>query len=326
MDPLGPERSLINVTEAEWKTREINVMSLVRSFLSQISPGQDLTKISLPSVLCHPFSMLELISHREMLLFHILFELDQVTDPLERFMVAVKWFIGIIRSETMEKKPFNPVIGETHICWVDNGNEDYTEFISEQVSHHPPVSAWFILNLARNITIEGATWFGVKLSTNSATVSTSGPVTITTNEETFELTRTVPDLNICNTVMPGKKYIIWTGEVRISCPQSGYVASILPEERYYRVNGIQGAVFHRDDPNKHIYKLDGVCGQKTFYYTPDKKEKRLLIDHSLLKEAFINYLPRHCRTEFDSLRLWVPVVDAIIKNDMPTADAEKKKN
>jgi hypothetical protein len=327
LDPFGPERSLINVTEAEWKSREINVMSLVRSFLSQIAPGQDLTKISLPSVLCHPFSMLELISHREMLLFHILFELDQFTDPLERFMVIVKWFISLTRSETMEKKPFNPVIGETHLCWVDNGSDDFTEFISEQVSHHPPVSAFFVRNMNRNISIEGAAWFGVKLSTNSATVTTSGPVTITTNEETFELTKCVPDLNICNTVMPGKKYIIWNGEVKISCPQSGLIASIITEERYYRVNGIQGVVYHRDDPNKIIYKIDGVCGQKTLYWSLDKpKDKRLLIDHSQYKEAQIQYLPRHLRSEFDSLRLWVPVVDAIIKNDMPTADNEKKKN
>jgi len=270
--------------------------------------------------------MLELISHREMLLFHILFELEQFTDPLERFMVIVKWFVSLTRSETMEKKPFNPVIGETHLSWVDNGSDDYTEFISEQVSHHPPVSAFFVRNMTRNISIEGAAWFGVKLSTNSATVTTSGPVTVTTNEETFELTKCVPDLNICNTVMPGKKYIIWTGEVRISCPQSGLVASIITEERYYRVNGIQGTVYHRDDPNKHIYKIDGVCGQKTYYWTLDKpKDKRLLIDHSQYKEAFIQYLPKHLRSEFDSLRLWVPVVDAIIKNDMPTADNEKKK-
>jgi len=329
---LGPERSLINVTDAEWRTREINIMSLVRSFLSQLSPGQDITKISLPSVLCHPFSMLELISHRELLLFHILFELNHYTDPLERFMVVVKWFLGLVRSETMEKKPFNPVIGETHVCWVvnqldeQNQPENITEFISEQVSHHPPVSAFFLRNAKYNITVEGATCFGVKLSTNSATVTTSGPVTVTTENEEFHLTKCVPDLNICNTVMPGKKYIIWTGEVKISCPQYGLVAAIYTEERYGRVNGIQGIVYHQNEPNKHIYRLDGVCGQKTYYWQSGKeKEKKILIDHSALKEAWIDYLPPHLRSEYDSLKLWVPVADAIIKNDMARADLEKKK-
>jgi len=44
-----------------------------------------------------------------------------------------------------------------------------------------------------------------------------------------------------------------------------------------------------------------------------------------LKEAYIEYLPKQLRPEFDSLRLWVPVANAIIKNDMITADQEKKK-
>jgi hypothetical protein len=39
--------SLVNVSaeEAEWRTRKINLFSLLRGFLSQISPGQDLTKV-----------------------------------------------------------------------------------------------------------------------------------------------------------------------------------------------------------------------------------------------------------------------------------------
>jgi hypothetical protein len=329
LDQLGPERSLINVTDAEWKSREINIMSLVRGFISQISPGQDITKISLPSELCHPFSMLELISHRQLLLFNILFELKQYNDPLGRFMVVVKWFLGLLRSETMEKKPFNPVYGETHIAWVANDKdqpENITEFIAEQVSHHPPVSAFFVRNKTENITIQGATCFGVKLSMNSATVTTCGPVTITTETETYNISKCVPDLSICNTVMPGKKYMIWNGEVKISCPQSGYEVSIITEERYGRVNGIKGTVYHQDEPNKHIYKFEGVCGQKTNYWQVGKeKEKDILIDHSALEESYIDYLPRNLRTEFDSLRLWVPVVKEIIKDDMEQADLEKKK-
>jgi len=273
---------------------------------------------------------LELISHRQLLLFHILFEIKQYNDPLERFMVVVKWFLGLLRSETMEKKPFNPVYGETHISWVANDEKDQpeniTEFIAEQVSHHPPVSAFFVRNKTENITIQGATCFGVKLSMNSATVTTCGPVTITTETETYNISKCVPDLSICNTVMPGKKYIIWNGEVKISCPESGYEASIITEERYGRVNGIKGTIYHQDEPNKHIYRFEGVCGQKTNYWQVGKeKEKDILIDHSALEESYIDYLPRNLRTEFDSLRLWVPVVEEIIKDDMEQADLEKKK-
>uniref|UniRef100_A0A6B2L1I0 Oxysterol-binding protein n=1 Tax=Arcella intermedia TaxID=1963864 RepID=A0A6B2L1I0_9EUKA len=294
--------------------------------MSQISSKTDLTKISLPSVLCHPFSMLELISHRELLLFHILFELDGVNDPLQRFIIVVKWYIALLRTETMEKKPFNPVIGETHLCWVANTNSDsITEFISEQVSHHPPVSAFLIRNKDKNLRIEGAVSFGVHLATNSASVSTSSAVLMTTDKDSYELSKCVPDLTVCNTIMPGKKYIMWTGEVKLVCPETGYYAVLKTEEKSGKVNQIIGQILHRDEP-KPIYKLEGVCGKITQYWPANSpKEKKVLLDHSQLQEAFINYLPRHLRSSLDSMKLWVPVVDAILKNDMATADIEKKK-
>jgi len=168
--------------------------------------------------------------------------------------------------------------------------------------------------------------FSGKLFTNSAKVNTAGSVGITTQKDCYEMSGFVPGLSICNTVMPGKKYIIWTGEIKISCPQSGYVASLSFDERPTHISGIQGYVYHRDDPNKKIYIIDGVCGQTSQYWSPENpKEKTTLIDHTQLQEASIQYLPRPLRPEFDSLRLWVPVADAIIKNDMATADLEKKK-
>jgi len=149
---------------------------------------------------------------------------------------------------------------------------------------------------------------------------------MTTEKDRYELTGLVPNIIVNNTVMPGKKYFIWNGDIKISCPGSGYEASLTFEDRSYRVNGIQGSVYHKDDPNKKIHIIDGICGQTSQYWSPENPlEKKTLIDHTQLKEAYIQYLPGHLRPEFDSLRLWVPVVDAIIKNDMNTADQEKKK-
>lgn len=81
-------RSLINITESEWRTRKINLISLLKGFVGQLKPGEDLTKVSLPSVLCHPFSMLELLSQRILLTYHILFDLNTIEDPLERYALG----------------------------------------------------------------------------------------------------------------------------------------------------------------------------------------------------------------------------------------------
>lgn len=118
-------------------------MSVLRSFVSQLRPGDDMTKMSMPSELCHPFSVLELISLRELSYFSVLFGVNKVEDPESRFLAVLKWLVTLLQAEVMEKKPFNPVIGEQHICWVENTKDDWTEFVGEQVSHHPPISSFF---------------------------------------------------------------------------------------------------------------------------------------------------------------------------------------
>ena len=60
------------------------------------------------------------MSQRELLTFHLLFDLDHEEDPLKRFMLVLRWYMSLVRTETMEKKPYNPVIGEYHIAWVLN--------------------------------------------------------------------------------------------------------------------------------------------------------------------------------------------------------------
>jgi len=135
------------------------------------------------------------------------------------------------------------VIGETHISWVEHEKNDVSEFVAEQVSHHPPVSAFVVNNTKHGIEIEGSVSFVVKLGTNSASVTTKGGVVVKTAKERVELTKCFPDLSVCNTVMPGKKYIMWNGSVNLDCPESGYGATIKVEEKHGKVNAISGSVF-----------------------------------------------------------------------------------
>jgi hypothetical protein len=50
-----------------------------------------------------------------------------------------------------EKKPFNPILGEQFYCNWDDG----TRIICEQVSHHPPVSGFYITNDNAGIQLMG---------------------------------------------------------------------------------------------------------------------------------------------------------------------------
>ncbi|XP_029068044.1 oxysterol-binding protein-related protein 7 isoform X2 [Monodon monoceros] len=101
--------------------------------------GKDLSKVSMPVQLNEPLSTLQRLCE-ELEYSSLLDQASQTTDPCER-MVYMAAFAVSAYSSTYHRagcKPFNPVLGETYECErPDRG----FRFISEQVSHHPPISA-----------------------------------------------------------------------------------------------------------------------------------------------------------------------------------------
>ena len=55
-----------------------------------------------------------------------------------------------------EKKPLNPVLGELFYgIWPDRHGRGRTDLTVEQVSHHPPITAFWIRNAAKGLTLQG---------------------------------------------------------------------------------------------------------------------------------------------------------------------------
>jgi hypothetical protein len=46
----------------------------------------------------------------------------------------------------MHKKPYNSILGEIHSAWTFTSEYKKTSFLAEQVSHHPPISAYVVNN------------------------------------------------------------------------------------------------------------------------------------------------------------------------------------
>ncbi|KAE8666700.1 Oxysterol-binding protein-related protein 3C [Hibiscus syriacus] len=68
---------------------------------------------------------------------YLLDQADECEDPYLRLVYASSWAISVYYAYQRTWKPFNPIIGETYEM-VNHGG---ITFISEQVSHHPPMSA-----------------------------------------------------------------------------------------------------------------------------------------------------------------------------------------
>uniref|UniRef100_A0A8C4NG91 Oxysterol-binding protein n=1 Tax=Eptatretus burgeri TaxID=7764 RepID=A0A8C4NG91_EPTBU len=101
--------------------------------------GKDLSRVTMPVELNEPLNTLQHLCE-ELEYSDLLDRAAETEDPVQR-MVLVAAFAVSLYSCTATRascKPFNPLLGETYEC----EREDRAfQFIAEQVSHHPPISA-----------------------------------------------------------------------------------------------------------------------------------------------------------------------------------------
>ncbi|KAJ8416907.1 hypothetical protein AAFF_G00327850 [Aldrovandia affinis] len=115
-------------------TTNINLWNILRNNI-----GKDLSKVSMPVELNEPLNTLQHMCE-ELEYTELLDKAADTSDPYER-MVLVAAFVVSGYSSTYYRagsKPFNPLLGETYECVREDKG---LCFFSEQVSHHPPISA-----------------------------------------------------------------------------------------------------------------------------------------------------------------------------------------
>lgn len=112
----------------------INYWSLIGKFA-----GQDLTRISLPVILNEPMSLLQKACENVNTQEEYLQRAAKTPESCRRLALAIAHSITCLnKTKGRTKKQFNPLLGETYEMVTD----DY-RFFAEQVSHHPPITAYF---------------------------------------------------------------------------------------------------------------------------------------------------------------------------------------
>ncbi|XP_039195303.1 oxysterol-binding protein-related protein 6 isoform X8 [Crotalus tigris] len=115
-------------------TSNINLWNILRNNI-----GKDLSKVSMPVELNEPLNTLQHLCE-ELEYSELLDKAAESDDPYER-MALIAAFATSGYASTYYRagsKPFNPLLGETYECIREDKG---FRFFSEQVSHHPPISA-----------------------------------------------------------------------------------------------------------------------------------------------------------------------------------------
>jgi hypothetical protein len=118
--------------------KDVSIMELLKNAI-----GLDLTKFTVPVSYNEPTTFLQRMMEVS---FHHIYLLDKAnmvvaSDPDLALLYVAVYSLSVFSSgvQRVGHKPFNPLLGETY-----EFQHQGIKFISEQVSHHPPIGASFI--------------------------------------------------------------------------------------------------------------------------------------------------------------------------------------
>ncbi|XP_077391837.1 oxysterol-binding protein-related protein 7-like isoform X2 [Festucalex cinctus] len=208
--------------------------------------GKDLSRVSMPVALNEPLSLLQRVSE-ELEYSDLLDVANRTDDPYERMVYVAAFSISgyAWASWRYRYKPFNPVLGETY----ENHREDRGfRYVSEQVSHHPPISACHAES--ENFTFWQDQRWKNKFWGKSVEILSSGPVNVTLPRygDHYEWNKAVTCIH---NVLSQQRWLEHYGEIVIRNKASDACTCKITfvKSRYWTSdsskNGVQGVVLDR---------------------------------------------------------------------------------
>ncbi|KAK1246076.1 hypothetical protein MKX07_005145 [Trichoderma sp. CBMAI-0711] len=267
-------------------------------------------------------------------------------DPARRAMLVLKWFLSTLkhqyasRSEQFgnEKKPLNPFLGELFLgTWTDEAGT--TTLVSEQVSHHPPATAYCVRNDKTGIQLEG---YNAQKATFKSTIIVKQighavltvPVKGNGDDDDKKLERyliTLPSLHIEGLIF-GAPFVELDGSSLITS-SSGYTAKIDYSGKGWlsgKKNTVVATLYPTDNEKEVLYNVTGQWTKEfEIYQGPAKKNSKATLvatyDAAATKQTELAVAPLDKQHPLESRRAWSKVADAIQRGDMDSVSAEKTK-
>ncbi|EMG50663.1 KES1 Oxysterol-binding protein 4 [Candida maltosa Xu316] len=321
------------------------------SFLKSIASfNGDLSSLTAPPFILSPTSLVEYsqywAEHPDLFIAPSLIKTS--TNPskeeseavtLQQMIAVTRWFISTLKSqycsrnETMgsEKKPLNPFLGELFVGkWKDDTTGE-TDLLSEQVSHHPPVTAYAIKNQKHNIVLQGYNGITSSISTTSINIKQYGHALLEHPDigETFLVT--LPPLHI-EGLITASPFVELEGTSYIQS-STGYIAVIEYSGRGW-ISGKKNtfkARIYRDElasGNKEnaLVTIQGQWSGKSYIkkgsVTPHSKDD-VFYDASKNVTHHLEVKPIEEQNDLESRKAWAKVAEAIKKADYNLIAEEK---
>ncbi|KAH8327327.1 hypothetical protein KR074_010199, partial [Drosophila pseudoananassae] len=316
--------------------------SMITHLLSQVKIGMDLTKVVLPTFILERRSLLEMyadyFAHPDLFL-----RISELDDPRDRIVQVCRWYLSAYhagRKSAVAKKPYNPILGEVFQCHWDIPGEtpdahevrdgpvpwcrrDQLTFLAEQVSHHPPISAFYAEHYNKKITFAAHVWTKSKFLGLSIGVHNIGEGVVTLVDRSEEYIVTFP--NGYGRSILTVPWIELGGSVEIKCPQTGYYANVefLTKPFYGGKRNKVTTEVYAPSEKKPFVSIAGEWSGLMEAKWHDKNKTEVFVDVNRIPIFKKQVRPIVEQDEYESRRVWKEVTAGLKFNDIERATNAK---
>ncbi|XP_029308589.1 oxysterol-binding protein-related protein 1-like isoform X2 [Cottoperca gobio] len=240
----GVEKQRTSLPAPMFSRNDVSIWSILKKCI-----GMELSKIAMPVVFNEPLSFLQRLSEY-MEHTYLIHQANAATDSVERMKCVAAFAVSAVASQWERTgKPFNPLLGETYELIRDDLG---FRWVSEQVSHHPPVSAFHAEGLKEDFVFHGSIYPKLKFWGKSIEAEPKGLLTLELPKYNEAYTWTNPTCCVHNIIV-GQLWIEQYGSVEVINHKTGERCSMM-----FKPCGLFG---------KELHKVEG--------YILDKSKKKL---------------------------------------------------
>ncbi|XP_042284804.1 oxysterol-binding protein-related protein 1-like isoform X3 [Thunnus maccoyii] len=240
----GVKKHRTSLPAPMFSRNDVSIWSILKKCI-----GMELSKIAMPVVFNEPLSFLQRLTEY-MEHTYLIHQANATTDSVERMKCVAAFAVSAVASQWERTgKPFNPLLGETYELIRDDLG---FRWVSEQVSHHPPVSAFHAQGLKEDFVFHGSIYPKLKFWGKSIEAEPKGIITLELPKYNEAYTWTNPTCCVHNIIV-GQLWIEQYGTVEVINHKTGERCNMT-----FKPCGIFG---------KELHKVEG--------YILDKSKKKL---------------------------------------------------
>ncbi|XP_077954717.1 oxysterol-binding protein-related protein 1 isoform X3 [Gasterosteus aculeatus] len=240
----GVEKHRTSLPTPMFSRNDVSIWGILKKCI-----GMELSKIAMPVIFNEPLSFLQRLTEY-MEHTYLIHKANATTDSVERMKCVAAFAVSAVASQWERTgKPFNPLLGETYeLIREDLG----FRWVSEQVSHHPPVSAFHAEGLNQDFVFHGSIYPKLKFWGKSIEAEPKGLITLELPRYNEAYTWTNPTCCVHNIIV-GQLWIEQYGSMEVINHKTGERCSMM-----FKPCGLFG---------KELHKVEG--------YIQDKSKKKL---------------------------------------------------